>query len=288
MPDAVSAPSGATPTSAPRKPRVQHLLKVVRRESLSPHMVRLVLGGEGFSGLEFKDATDQYIKLLFADPALELERPYDMDALRERLPMDQMPVTRTYTIRHVDHARGEIWVDFVIHGEEGLAGPWAARAQPGDLISFFGPGAGYSPREDAQWHLIAGDEAALPAIAAACESMSDSARGLVLLEVQDAAEEVPFSAPPGVEVRWLHRGAPFSPESTLLATALSEVQIPAGDVQVFIHGEREQMKAVRRLLVQERGLDRKGMSLSAYWAYGRREDQFQAEKRTSVGKIDPE
>lgn len=284
-----------------RKPRTQHLLTVIRREQISPHMVRLVLGGEGFEGMEFRDheaensgertsCTDQYIKLLFADPALGLQRPYDLDALRERLPVEQMPVTRTYTIRHVDREQRQIWVDFVTHGDEGMAGPWAERAEPGDQISFFGPGAGYAPRSDADFHLLAGDESALPAIAAALENMQPQARGLAVIEVHDSAEELPLNPPAGVEVVWLHRGGEFTPENTQLAEHLRTAELPdpqENDIQVFIHGEREQMKQIRRALVDERGLPRKGMSLSAYWASGRVEDEFQAEKRTPVGQIDP-
>ncbi len=273
-----------------KKPRVQHLLQVLRTQQLTPHMVRVVLGGEGFSRIEFKDDTDQYIKLLFADPALKLERPYDMDALRETLARDQMPVTRTYTIRHIDHAAEEIWVDFVTHGAAGLAGPWAEAAQPGDLISFFGPGSGYAPRPDAGFHLLAGDESALPAIAAAVESMPADARGLVLLEAASEDERLPIEAPSGVELRWLYRGGDFTVENARLAEEVEALELPdvaAEEIQVFVHGEREQMKRIRRHLVDERGLPRKGMSLSAYWAYGRAEDVFQAEKRTPVGQIDP-
>jgi NADPH-dependent ferric siderophore reductase len=270
----------------PRKPKVQSLLEVVRTERLTPHMVRLVLGGEQFDSIEFKEDTDQYIKLLFADPVLGLRRPYDMETLREELPAKQMPVRRTYTIRHIDRKNKHIWVDFVIHGDEGVAGPWATNAQPGDLISFFGPGSGYTPRPEADFHLLAGDEAALPAVAAALEGMDNNARGVAVLEVRDSSEEVPLNAPQGVDVRWLHRGGDFTPETTRIAEHLQAVEIPDGDVQVFIHGEREQMKRIRKLLVKERGLERKGMSLSAYWAYGRVEDQFQAEKQTPQGKID--
>lgn len=271
-----------------RKPRTQHLLTVERREQLTPHMVRLMLGGDGFDGLEFKQDTDQYIKLLFADPALDLQRPYDLEALREELPVEQMPVTRTYTIRHIDHERRQIWVDFVTHGEEGIAGPWAQHVEPGETISFFGPGSGYAPRTEADWHLLAGDESALPAIAASLEGMDSSARGLAVVEVHDGAEEQPLRAPEGVEVVWLHRGGDFTPESTRLASFLPTVEVPEGDVQVFVHGEREEMKHLRRVLVEEWGLPRKGMSLSAYWAHGRIEDQFQAEKRTPAGQIDPD
>ncbi|MGJ9405395.1 siderophore-interacting protein [Nesterenkonia aurantiaca] len=286
--------------SKSKKKRVQHVLTVDAKKQLTPHMIRLILGGPGFEAIEFKSvgespATDQYIKLLFLPQDLEaarlpegvdLSRPYDMDALREQLSTEQMPATRTYTIRHVDHANSQIWVDFVVHGEEGRAGVWAKHAQIGDQISFFGPGSGYAPREEAAWHLLAGDEAALPAIASALESMAEDARGVAVVEVRDAAERQPLDVPAGMDLVWLHREADFSPEATMLTEYLEELSIPDGDVQVFVHGERAQMKRIRRMLVDQKGLDRKAMSLSAYWAHGRIEDQFQAEKRTPVGQIE--
>lgn len=280
--------SADTKTRTPRKPRVQHLLSVVRTEQLTPDMVRVILGGPGFQRIEWKTDTDQYIKLLFADSALNLRRPFDMESLRETLTVKQMPVTRTYTVRHVDHQREEVWVDFVLHGDEGFAGPWAASASPGDLISFFGPGSGYAPRPEADYHLLAGDESAIPAIAAALEALPRNAHGSATIEVSNTDGELPLTAPEGVTVTWLHRGGHPTPENLLLAEHLSGVDIPDGDVQLFIHGERGQMKKIRRHLVKERGMERKGMSLSAYWALGRIEDQFQAEKRTPEGQIDPE
>lgn len=48
------------------------------------------------------------------------------------------------------------------------------------------------------------------------------------------------------------------------------------------------MKALRAYLHDERGVDRADLSLSAYWAYGREEDEFQAEKKLPVGQIYPE
>ena len=77
------------PATHGRPARPQTVLTVVRTERLTPHMVRVSLGGEEFAAFQArwaeKGATDQYIKLLFADPALGLTPPYDLDALRERL-----------------------------------------------------------------------------------------------------------------------------------------------------------------------------------------------------------
>lgn len=199
---------------------------------------------------------------------------------------------RTYTVRSVragaDAAGIEIDVEFVTHGDEGLAGPWAAAAQPGDVIAFSGPGGNFAPTPGS-WQLLLGDESALPAIACALEAMGPQERGVVLLDVEGPGDELELSAPAGVSVRWLHRGAAWTPSSTQLDAAVRAVQIPEGEpVQVFAHGERETMKALRKHLVEERGLDRRQLSLSAYWAYGRAEDAFQAEKRTPIGKIFPE
>ncbi|MET1035851.1 MAG: siderophore-interacting protein [Arthrobacter sp.] len=277
-----------TVPSTARPPRPQVVLEVLASETLSEHMVRLTLGGEGFAAYRNKDATDKYVKLLFADPALGLEPPYDLDVLRASLAPEQLPVRRTYTVRRVDEEARTLQVDFVVHGDDGIAGPWAAAARPGDRVCFSGPGGMYRPDPEADWHLLAGDESALPAIAAALEAMDDSARGIAYLEVAGPEDELALAAPPGIAVHWLHRGGIFTPESTLLAAAVMDGVWLPGEVQVFAHGEREMVKALRRYLADEKGVDRRRMSLSAYWAFGRAEDTFQAEKREPIGQIFPD
>ncbi|MBF0755639.1 siderophore-interacting protein [Micrococcus luteus] len=282
--------------------RPQTVLTVVAARRLTPHLVRLTLGGEQFDAVHArwaeKGATDQYVKLLFADPALGLEPPYDLDALRERLAPEQLPVRRTYTVRRMDAAARTMDVDFVVHGasddgaapgrDGGLAGAWAASEPVGQQVAFLGPGGAYRPDPTADWHLLAGDESALPAIAAALEDLAATdaaAAGLALIEVTDARDEVPLTAPAGVEVRWLHRGGPFTPETTRFAAAVEDAAWREGRVHAFVHGEREQVKRVRAYLTDVRGVDRRQLSVSAYWAYGRAEDVFQAEKQTPAGQI---
>ena len=94
-----------------------------------------------------------------------------------------------------------------------------------------------------------------------------------------------ITAPAGVEVRWLHRGGPFTPETTRFAAAVEGAAWRDGRVHAFVHGEREQVKRVRAYLTDVRGVDRRQLSVSAYWAYGRAEDVFQAEKQTPAGQI---
>jgi NADPH-dependent ferric siderophore reductase len=259
-------------------------MEVLSRTELGPSLVRLELGGEGFSTFPEAPSTDAYVKIVFAKPELGLEPPYDLAALRETLPGEDIPVTRTYTVRSVDRAAGTLALDFVVHGDEGLAGPWARDAQPGDRVAFMGPGGAYSPDPQADWHLLAGDLSAVPAIAAALEAMPDHARGLAFLVIDSEADRLELTAPQGVEVVWT-TGAQGGAATELLSTVMQSRPWPEGRVQVFAHGERESIKLVRRLL-KERGIERDQISISGYWAHGRTEDRFQSEKREPIGKIE--
>ncbi|PYY55357.1 siderophore-interacting protein [Curtobacterium sp. MCSS17_011] len=277
-------------SSKPKRP--QHVFVVDRTERLSPHMVRVHLGGSAFEDFVAQadpdrlGSTDKYVKLLLAKPSLGLVPPYDLEALRETLPKQDRPARRTYTVRAVDHTTRTIAIDFVVHGDEGLAGPWAASARPGDRLALSGPGGGYAPTTDpAVTHVLLGDDSALPAIGAALESMPDSATGVALVEVAGPADEQDLRHPAGVDLRWLHRDATGAQPGTLLLETARGLPRTSRPVQVFAHGERTAMKAIRRLLQDDWGLEKREMSLSAYWALGRGEDQFQEEKREPVGVI---
>src|SRR4029453_17687285 len=121
-------------------------------------------GGEGLAGFPVGDYTDHYVKLLFRPADAPYELPFDVKQLRAQLPPETWPVTRPYTVPAWDAEAGELTIDFVHQGDEGLAGPWAAAARPGDRIQLFGPGGAYTPDPAAPWHLLVGDPSVLPAI----------------------------------------------------------------------------------------------------------------------------
>jgi NADPH-dependent ferric siderophore reductase len=271
------------PAGRTRPARPQAVLAVQHREWLSPHTVRITAAGPGFEALRMNDFTDKYAKILFVDPSLGLTPPYDLAALRESLPSDQQPVTRTYTLRRADPERQELTIDFVVHGDKGIAAPWAARAEPGDLLAMSGAGGAYRPDPDCDWHLFVGDESALPAICSALEALPADARGLAYLETSDPGEYLDATPPGGVQVSWLHRPEPGS-QPRRLADALATGPWLSGRADVFAHGERESMKAVRAAL-KARLDDGDQLSLSGYWAAGRTEDVFQSEKRQPIGQI---
>ncbi|MFF5392469.1 siderophore-interacting protein [Streptomyces sp. NPDC013012] len=260
--------------------------RVVHTERITPHMVRLVLGGPGLDGFEVGEYTDHYVKLLFAPDGVAYPDPFDMERIREEFPREQWPTTRTYTVRAWDPERRELTIDFVVHGDEGLAGPWAARAEAGDTVRFLGPGGGYAPDEAADWHLLAGDESALPAIAAALERLPAGARAHAFVEIADAAEEQKLETAAGVDVTWLHRGD--RPVGEALVEAVRALEFPAGDVHAFVHGEAGFVKELRRHLRLEREVPRERLSISGYWRLGKSDEAWRAIKREWNDQVERE
>ncbi|QIS03522.1 siderophore-interacting protein [Nocardia brasiliensis] len=234
--------------------RPRTTLTVQRTEWLSPHLIRVHLGGPGFAAFKDNEFTDSYVKFIFERDGIE--------------------VLRTYTVRSVDQEAGELAADFVYHGAEGIAGPWAAEVEPGATIDLYGPGGAYAPRSDADWHLLAGDEAALPAIAAALEAMDADAVGYAFVEVAGPDDELPLRKPDGIELTWLHRGSRAPGE--VLAESVRSAPWKDGQVQVFIHGEAKAvMHDLRRYVRREHNVPAEwAASISGYWRSGRTEEGF--------------
>ncbi|MFG2122257.1 siderophore-interacting protein [Streptomyces sp. NPDC048710] len=267
-----------------RKPRKPRTAQVVRTERLTPHMQRVVLGGEGLADFAADTCTDHYVKLLFGPPGVTYPEPFDLERIREEFPREQWPVTRTYTVRAWDPEHRELTLDFVIHGDEGLAGPWATRVQPGESVRFMGPGGAYAPDPSADWHLLAGDESALPAIARALETLPSGARTHAFVEVSGPEEEQKIDS--RVEVVWVHRGD--RPVGEALVEAVRALEFPEGRMHAFVHGEASFVKELRRLLRVELQIPREDLSISGYWRLGHNEDGWQASKRDWNARIEAE
>jgi NADPH-dependent ferric siderophore reductase len=255
--------------------RTNHRTEVVRTEHLARDLVRVVLHADELAEFPDTDVTDRYVKLIFPTP----QTPPGPDVDHYALPPEQRPTFRTYTVRAFDPVQLELTIDFVTHGAAGVAGPWAAAAEPGDQLLISGPGGAYRPRPDVDLHLLVGDESALPAIASAVEALPDGARAVVVAEVEDADHRLAFTVPAGtiVDVRWIHRADGAGPEALL--EAVRALEWPDGTVQPFVHGELLVVRALKRHLLDERGIDPDLCSASGYWRRGKDEEGFRAEKR---------
>jgi NADPH-dependent ferric siderophore reductase len=249
-------------------------------------MVRVVIGGESLRRLPVNDYTDRYVKVQFPQPGVAYPEPFDTSAIRETMPRESWPVVRTYTVRRWIPEVPEMWVDFVVHGDAGIAGPWAMHARPGDPFRFLGPSGGYAPDPAADWHLLAGDESALPAIAAALAAMPPGATVKAFIEVADDSEAQKLEAPGDADITWLHRQD--RPRGEALVAAVRQAEFPPGEMQAFVHGEANFVKELRAYLRRDLGVPLAQLSISGYWRQGMNEDGWQSTKRDWNQQIEAE
>jgi len=256
------------PEATPRPARPVTIATVVRAQTIARDMVRVVLTGDALRTLPDLGFTDSYVKLRFGE------------------------AMRAYTIRSFDRDANELTIDFVVHGDVGLAGPWAASARPGDEISFVGPGGDWAPRPDADVHLLVGDESAIPAIGAALEALAPDARAEVFVEVASADHRHLLPMTTATSVTWVHRdeyGGEYGVGLVTAVVAAAAADWPGGDVEAFVHGNADMVRPLRRYLLRDRGLDRSHLSISGYWRTGHTDEAWRAIKRdfnTAMDKDD--
>ena len=264
------------PETAPaRRQRrmIQTRVEEVRR--LTPHLIRVVVGGDDLERFGAGEFTDHYVKLQLPPPGATYSAPFDPEEVKTQHPKEHWPRVRTYTVQEYDAEHRRLTIDFVHHGDTGVAGPWAANARPGDGLQLMGPGGAYTPDPDADWHLMVGDEAVLPAISASLARIPAGVPVHVLVEVDGPADEVALETPGDLHLTWLHRRAD---DDDLLARAVRELDFPDGTVHAFVHGEAASVRAIRRHLLVDRGLPREALSISGYWKRDRTEEGWREDK----------
>ncbi|MGH3548817.1 MAG: siderophore-interacting protein [Pseudonocardiaceae bacterium] len=178
--------------------------------------------------------------------------------------ISELPVARDYTVRDYDSARPSLDIDVVLHGE-GPAANWARRVCPGETLEFVGPSGRYRPDPQADWHLFAGDETALPAIQAYVAMLPTNASALLYLEVADAAERQPIPGVARPTVCWLYRGDHAPGTSTVLYDALHDVPLPPGQGRIWLAGHTPTVRRIRSHLLNQRGVDRRALYVKGFW-----------------------
>src|SRR5688572_10138253 len=234
-----------TITRTSRVQRVRHEIRrrdvgVVRVDDLSPHFRSVTFGGdslEGFTSLSF----DDHVKFVLADGGTN-------------------PVMRDYTPRRWDAARRELTIEFALHGD-GPVASWAAAAAIDQRVTIAGPRGSFIIPLDYDWHLLVGDETALPAISRRLEELGAGARAIVLAHVDDALDRREFASAATVQVQWFDAPGP-------LIEALRSLELPAGEGYAWCAGEACAMATVRRVLVEEKGHHKHAIRAAAYWKKG--------------------
>ncbi len=218
-----------------------HRAEVVEAVALTPRMRRVTVRAEAMRGVALRPAQD--VELL----------------LREE---SGRRVKRRYTIRHHRPGTGELDLDVLLHGT-GAGTRWGQTASAGDEVEFQGP-RGKLELRPAAWHLLVGDESALPAIASIAETLPDGEPAAAVVEVTDASDELDVAA----DTRWVHRGDGPAGGSELLLDALAGIEIPPGAGRAYLMGETRAMVALRAAL-EARGVEHDAIFVKGYWNLGR-------------------
>jgi NADPH-dependent ferric siderophore reductase len=253
----------------PRRIRAKpRLVEVVRVKRLTPLMVRVVFSGKELEGFVTKGPAE-HLKVNFPPPGeSKLALPEWGPDGPVLLPGQQRPLNRTYTPRLWDPETGELTVDFLLHGE-GPGSSWAQQARPGHVVAVSNqPGGAYKADPDADWYLIGGDAAALPAIATLLDAVPASCFAHVFVEIADAHEELPLESSARFQVTWLHHNRTIGRVGRKLEKTAREFSFPEGNGRVWIGCEAGVMRDIRRYLLNERGMDRAHVHTQGYWKYG--------------------
>ncbi|MCS6766951.1 MAG: siderophore-interacting protein [Candidatus Protistobacter heckmanni] len=251
--------------------RVRHtlkfrLLQVKRVHKVTPHLLRVTLGGEDLR--DFESASfDDHVKLFFPAPG---EDKHVIPTLGPDGPVypegRAKPLMRDFTPRRFDAEACELDIEFAMH-EAGPATSWAAQAKPGQYLGVGGPRGSMIITKGFDWHLLVGDETALPAIARRLEELPAGVHAAVFVQGRDPSAHVAFETETRLQAQWIYRDQSADPERELL-DALRQFDKPAGEGFVWASGEAAMVRAVRKFMVEERGVDKNRIRASAYWRRG--------------------
>jgi len=230
-------------TDIPTIERVRHDLKlrevtVARINRVSPGFASITFQGEAladFTSLSF----DDHVKFMFNDASGE-------------------QVRRDYTPRRVDTDAREIDIEFALHGHGGAA-EWARNAAIGQRAIIGGPRGSMILPLAMDWHLLIGDDSALPAVTRRLEELPAGARAVAVLLV-DAADRRTFATRADARIHWVD-------SDDALLQVLKDLPLQPGAGLAWGGGEAALMARVRQVLV-ETGMPRQAAKVSAYWKRG--------------------
>ncbi len=253
-----AAPAVAAQSTDLRAPRrVRHeprrrALTIKQVEKISAHMIRVTLTGdlEGFVSLGF----DDHVKLFFPDGTTNAEGAPNM-------------LGRDFTPRRHDPASNTLQIDFAIH-DAGPATRWAAQAKAGQPLSLGGPRGSFIIPTTYDWHLLVGDETALPAISRRLAELPSGTRAIVVAEIDGPDDEIALPTAADATITWAHRNGAAPGANDVLAKTVASLKMPAGDYYAWVACESLTAKALRRQLIADHGANPKWLRAAGYWRRG--------------------
>jgi len=249
-------------------------LEVLRREQITPHMVRVTFTGDEIQNIRSEAANDD-IRIQIPEDfnATPLPPVVSFNPLRLDYPENAHPSQiRAYTIRRIDHTSNELDIDFFVH-EGGFASRWAEQAAPGQRVTIGGPHSFTLWDGTIETYILLGDETALPAIGRFVESAGSGTRVTVIAEIETEGEQQRWNTADGVtlDVTWLHQN---SANPANLTKAIRALPVPSPQTVIFAAGESQTMRQLRRWMVNEWGIDKRQISIAGYWKHADDKDEY--------------
>lgn len=263
----LSSSAASLETQRVRHPLKFRLLQVRRVTDVSPFLRRVTLHGDDLQ--DFVSASfDDHVKLFFPLPGQS--QPTLPTATEQGIVFPEgvtRPPARDYTPRRFDAQARELDIEFALHGD-GPAADWAARAAPGDWLGVGGPRGSFVVPTQFDWHVLIGDETALPAIARRLAELPATVRAMVVAEVASAAGEIALPSAAQVDVQWLHRHDAPAGDPERLVAAAQTLTLPAGEGYVWVAAESGVARALRAVMVDHHGVAKSRIRAAAYWKRG--------------------
>lgn len=240
---------------AVKKNRVQSVFTVKEKIFLTPHYIRVVFSMTDEQAEQFGNVQiGGHNKLFLSDI-----------------------VTRTYTTRHIEYNKKEIWVDFVAHGDNGPASFWANRTTVGNTLSIAMKDGKRPLFPEADEYLFVGDSTALPVIGAMLEQLPAGVKVNVILEVFGPKDEIPLITKADLNIQWLYN--PYPETGSRIADTVRKLKLPVGKRFVFAAAEYDTARALKSYFKEDLRWPNSEYSVVSYWTKGESEDQSSHKRR---------
>lgn len=256
------------------------ILKVKRREQLTPHYIRIVLTGDDIQIFQRAETGDNNKIIIPKDKSVAIELP---DMVTRSLFDYPNQVVRTYTLRSFDAEKGEMAIDFVVHENPGPASAWAMNAEPGDELGvMMKAGRKKLIRAAADYYFL-GDHSALPVISALLEKLDPTAKGYAYIEVHDVEDVLPIHQPAGTEITWLYNEHPGNTSGLPAAYSAIADRLDITSY-VYVFGEHRVVNEIQDKLRNHGGVKRDSWQAYGYWKYGESEDRSMMERGAGMSR----
>ncbi|MCW3160293.1 siderophore-interacting protein [Chryseobacterium oryctis] len=258
---------------------VELSLQVKNKTYLTPHYLRVYLEGENIK--EIENSTIGVNNKICIPPKgvdqIYFPRLDDSHSKWIYPPKEVCPVIRTYTHKGVDFTKNEIWIDFVVHGTEGIASSWAQNAKEGDRLGVLMVKDSIELYKRTENYVLIGDSTAIPVISSILKDLPEEAKGVCIIEVFTENDIQTLETNASIEFKWIFNENPH--DGSELYNTVKEIQLPKENKLAYIAAEYTTVKNLRHYLRKQLLWNVDEVNAYSYWKIGASEDKSEVQRR---------